>query len=54
MNECVHTITTSLHKTGIFWPGGVQSGLGYFNTPGTVWPRLWPGPNYTRVNLGKG
>jgi len=63
MNECVHTITTSLHKTGIFWPGGVQSGLGYFTTPGIVWPspeypwdtlawaKLYMGLIWARVNL---
>jgi len=44
MNECVHTITTSLHKTVIFWPGGVQSGLGYF-------AKLYPGLIWARVNL---
>ena len=65
MNECVlHTITASLHKMGIFWPGGVQSGLGYFATPGIVWPRtvyppgdtlawakLYPGLIWATVNL---
>jgi len=54
-----------LHKTGIFWPGGVQSGLGYFTIPGIVWPRparvsprdtmawakLYPGLIWARVNL---